>query len=453
MPKISKEYKLCIRSSDASCFVLSLDISKCEEVKYVIKELSYFADSFIAIKIEVLIDITANSINIDGTLKAGYGDRNLTITEDMLKNLVVDPTTGEVNMVNLGGSDKSPYLNTTNNIKVLYKDGKLLVFNTKQEGGSVNLTGSVTGNGSVTYTDGYATVSIDNQTDKQLVINTLENNRMNGSFDKRDTIANVTNQGSLFADTTIKSNGFIEVLGSIKNGLGFKNGDSVSVLNINGQNGIKVDEKLYETGIVVPTIESYGNTNITNANTDSGVVVNGIIQASNGDTTITNDGSQGVTIAGTIDSEVGNVSITNNGTQGVSVTGTIDNDDGNVSITNNGTNGTAISGVINNTVENINITNEAGKLSISGTVENEGKDILVTNNGEGGTDISGNVTNEGDNSIVSITNTNGALNITKTATVKNTSQTADVDNMKITNSGEGLLSIFGKVINKGKGNT
>ena len=377
------------------------------------------------------IDINAENIKIDGTLKAGYGDRNLTITDDMLNNLIVDPNTGEKNMVNLGGSDKSPYLNPTNNIKVLYKDGKLLVFNTKQEGGNVKLTGTVTGNGSVTYTDGYATVSIDNQTNKDLVINGLENNRMNGSFTTSSgTITNVTKQGNLLADTTVTSNGLITILGAVKNGLGYKAGDSTSVLNINGQNGVTVSKKLLETGENIPVIEANGNTNITNANTNSGIIVDGIISASNGDTTITNEGSQGVSVAGTIDSEVGNVSVTNKGTKGIT-----------------------ISGVINNTEENISVTNEAGKLSISGMVENQGKDILVTNNGTGGTEINGTVINSGTDSVVSITNTNGALNITENATVQNTSETADVDNMKISNSGEGLLSILGNVFNLGKGNT
>ena len=377
------------------------------------------------------IDINAENIKIDGTLKAGYGDRNLTITDDMLNNLIVDPNTGEKNMVNLGGSDKSPYLNPTNNIKVLYKDGKLLVFNTKQEGGNIKLTGTVTGNGSVTYTDGYATVSIDNQTNKDLVINGLENNRMNGSFTTSSgTITNVTKQGNLLADTTVTSNGLITILGAVKNGLGYKAGDSTSVLNINGQNGVTVSKKLLETGENIPVIEANGNINITNANTNSGIIVDGIISASNGDTTITNEGSQGVSVAGTIDSEVGNVSVTNKGTKGIT-----------------------ISGVINNTEENISVTNEAGKLSISGMVENQGKDILVTNNGTGGTEINGTVINSGTDSVVSITNTNGALNITENATVQNTSETADVDNMKISNSGEGLLSILGNVFNLGKGNT
>ena len=379
------------------------------------------------------VNIDVQEAKINGTIKAGYGDRNITITSDMLKeeNLIVDPNTGDKNMVNLAGVDKSPYLNETNNIKVLYKDNKLLVFNTKTEGGNVKLTGTVTGNGSVTYTDGYATVSIDNQTNKDLVINGLENNRMNGSFTTSSgTITNVTKQGNLLADTTVTSNGLITILGAVKNGLGYKAGDSTSVLNINGQNGVTVSKKLSETGVNIPVIEANGNTNITNANTNSGIIVDGIISASNGDTTITNEGSQGVSVAGTIDSEVGNVSVTNKGTKGIT-----------------------ISGVINNTEENISVTNEAGKLSISGMVENQGKDILVTNNGTGGTEINGTVINSGTDSVVSITNTNGALNITENATVQNTSETADVDNMKIFNSGEGLLSILGNVFNLGKGNT
>ncbi len=115
-------------------------------------------------------------------MQAGYGDRNIIITEDMIKpeNLVVDPNTGEKNMVDTAYLD-----NSNGNIKVLYVDGKLLVFNTQQEGGNVNFTGSVSGSGTVKYTDGFANVNIQNKTDKELVVNNLTNDRMNGQFTRQ----------------------------------------------------------------------------------------------------------------------------------------------------------------------------------------------------------------------------------------------------------------------------
>jgi hypothetical protein len=134
------------------------------------------------------VSINANNIKIDGAVKAGNSDRNLTITNAMLSSLVVDPTTGETNMINLGGTEKSAYLNGTNNIKALYKDNKIILFNTESTSGSVNLNGTVTGSGTVTYSDGYGTVSVNNQTSKELVVNNLANNYGAGTFEIKDPL-------------------------------------------------------------------------------------------------------------------------------------------------------------------------------------------------------------------------------------------------------------------------
>lgn len=159
------------------------------------------------------VTINASKIKVDGLVQAGYGDRNIIITEDMIKpeNLVVDPNTGEKNMVN------SAYIDNSNgNIKVLYVDGKLLVFNTQQEGGNVNFTGSVSGEGTVKYTNGFANINIQNNTDKELVVNNLANDRLNGQFTNRGTLASdkIINQGHNEAITNIESNGKSVLQGS-----------------------------------------------------------------------------------------------------------------------------------------------------------------------------------------------------------------------------------------------
>ncbi len=444
------------------------------------------------------VNINVQEAKINGTIKAGYGNRNLTITNAMLNNLIVDPNTGERNMVNLGGADKSPYLNATNNIKVLYKDNKLLVFNTKTEGGNVNITGKVTGNGKVTYTNGYATVNIDNQTDKQLVINGLENNRQNGSFANKGTITNVVNQGSNKATTKISSKGNIDILGQIKSGFGFINGDKVSELNISGQNGVKVEEKLSETGEIIATIDTYGNSSITN--TGSSIVIDGIVQNTNGNLTTTNEGLGGTIINGTLKNTTGILTVTNkngellvnetgkvksengtiklNNTTGTGTTikglvdgvngdveilnengellvdtlGIVQNTGNNLTVTNKGDGGATVSGLIKNTGNKLTLENQNEKLYIDGSVENYGNNLEVKNSGSKGVEIEGIVKGDGNNSIVSVTNTNGNLTINENAEVTNESETM-TDNLLVQNNSSGVLDIFGKIFNKNIGNT
>lgn len=317
------------------------------------------------------VDIIAKVITLNGTIKAGYGNRNLTITDDMLTNLVVDPTTGKTNMIDLAGSNKSAYLNETNNIKALYEDGKILLFNTKQEGGNVKLTGTVDGSGKVYYTNGYAKVTIDNQTSADLVVNSLENNRMNGVATANSTTipstitvenqaaSNVEN-GKQIANTSIKSKGLLEIIGSIFNGKNKVAADGTSKLVLSSEKGVNVNKKSDELGNTIATIDAVGDVEIKN--TASSVNVNGVINVENGI-------------------------------------------------------------------------------------------MSITNSGEGGTTFTANakVNANGDNSKIEITNTNGGVTVAEGAEITNNSQTSS-DNVKISNSGKGLLSFFGSIFNK-KGNT
>ncbi len=392
------------------------------------------------------VNIDAQEAKINGTIKAGYGDRNLTITSDMLKeeNLIVDPNTGDKNMVNLAGVDKSPYLNETNNIKVLYKDNKLLVFNTKTEGGNVNITGKVTGNGKVAYTNGYATVNIDNQTDKQLVINGLENNRQNGSFANKGTIANVINQGSNKATTIISSMGSIDILGQVKSGLGFIDGDNVSELNISGKNGVNVKEKLSETGEAIATIDTYGNSSITN--TGSSIVIDGIVQNAGGNLTTTNEGLGGTIINGTLKNTTGALTVTNkNGELLVNETGKIKSENGIIKLNNTTGTGTTIKGLVDGVNGDIEITNENGLLLVdtNGIVQNTGNNLTITNSGNLGTKILGLVSNDGKNLKVE----NKKAGLLVDGTIQNTGE-----NLDVINSGANGATINGLI--KGKeGNT
>ena len=413
------------------------------------------------------ITINANNIIINGTVKAGYSDRNLTITEDMLNNLVVDPTTGEKNMVDLGGSEKSDYLNGTNNIKVLYKDGKLLVFNTKQEGGNVNFTGNVTGNGSVTYTDGYANVSITNNTDKELVVNNLDNNRMNGTFTNTGTLTNITNQGHTSASTTIDSVGAVNIAGIINNAAGADLSEEAGSLQIISENGILVPEKHNESGDVIASINSYGNTSLSNtengsvivdgiinntngklsiANTADGVEINGTVSNTKGSVDISNSGSGSMTVAGVVSNTGGNTTLTNKGNGALTVSGTVSNTGGNTTVDNNGASGLTIAGLLKNETGNTTIKNTSGNLSVSGTVSNVGGNTTAGNEGDGTFEITGTVSNDGGST--KLTNAgDGALNITDSAAITNTN-----GNMTVENNGIKGLAING-ILENTNGNT
>lgn len=403
------------------------------------------------------VDIIAKEIKLNSgsKIQAGYASKSITITNDMLNNLAIDPSTGEKNMLNLGLGNRPTDLNAANNIKALYINGKILLFNTKQEGGSVKLTGTVTGSGAVLYTNGYATVNIDNQTSKTLIVDTLENNRMNGVATANNTTIpstiTVTNQAAANnkATTNIKSKGLIEIIGSIFNGKDKQTSDAVSELNIESNNGFNL---LASEDSPTATIDAVGNVNITNKNSDA-INVNGIVTVSDGNLTISNTGTN-TTISKEIKNDSGDITISNtNGKLELTNNASITNNNGNTSLINNGTDGTQISGVILNEVGNIAITNNAGGLNINTSLTANDGNISTINNGAGGTTFTANakVNAAGGDSKIEITNTNGGVSIAESTEITNESQTSS-DNVKISNSGKGLLSFFGSIFNK-KGNT
>lgn len=411
------------------------------------------------------VDIIAKVITVDGNIKAGYANRSLTITDDMLTNLVVDPTTGKKNMIDLANGNKSAYLNETNNIKALYKNGEIILFNTKQEGGSVKLTGSVDGSGKIYYTNGYANVAIDNKTSAKLVVNSLENNRMNGvatvnnsNVPSTITVENQaagnveTVSGKKMATTKITSTGFLDIIGAIFNGKNKNNeNDGTSKLSVSAQKGVTVNKKTDKTGDTIATIDAVGDVDIVN--TASTVNINGVINVANGDLNIINNGTN-TTITSIIKNETGDITISNkNGKLNLTNTGSIANKNGNISVVNEGANGTEISGVIESEIGNVELANKAGALIVNNSVTVNNGNITMTNNGEGGASFTENakVNAAGTASKIQITNTSGGVTIAEGAEISNKSETSE-DNVKISNSGKGLLSVLGSIFNK-KGNT
>ncbi len=418
------------------------------------------------------ITVNADNIKVDGYVQAGYGDRNVTITDDMLtdENLIVDPNTGEKNMVN------TAYLNKDNNIKVIYDkaNNKLLVFHTKQEGGNVNFTVNVSGKGEVRYTDGYANVTIKNDTKNELVINTLGNDRMNGGFDNKGKFAGTSvNQGHELASTKVTSNGKLNIIGIITHGKNKQTGDETGKLTLKSENGILVNQKRDNDGKVVATIDAVGNSTIENG-ANSGVKISGTI-ANDGNLTVKNNGVDGTEISGTIANEKGNIEITNtkgdilltdtsavkNNEKNPAASGnvTISNTEGsgkltlagllknfgkgNTKITSQGSGGTEITGTVSNNIGKTEVTNEKAGLKVSGTVENKQGNTTVKNNGADGVQVASTGKIDNQNGALDIVNTNGGITVEKGGQVLNNN-----GKMTVTNNGTAGTTIAGTVNNK-----
>ena len=434
------------------------------------------------------VTVNANSIVNNGKVQAGYGDRNITITDDMLTHFVKDSAGNDTEVIDLQGSDVSDYLSENNNIKILYTDAdgdgikEIVVFNTSTEGGNVTFNGTVSGEGEVRYTDGYSNITITNNTDNKLVVNNLANNRMDGSYTTNGTIQQesdkVINQGHDFANTTITSNGTVDVKGLIENAKGKKEEDSTGLLNITSQNGVNILNKLDEKGVQTATIDALGNTTIKNE-TAGGIVVEGLMQTE-GTSNLTNDAEGGITIKDTgivsntnggelnITNNAGNLTITEkgqviaDGTSGIinvkntenagkfSIAGLIKHSGkGDVNVTAQSASGLDITstGKVAATEGNIKITNEKAKLNIEGTVENAKGTTDITNNGDGGLLIaeSGLVTNK--NGTNNITNNNGS------ATISGTVHNDNGANVLTNNSQDGMTVTSTGLVNNNNGTT
>ena len=198
---------------------------------------------------------------------------------------------------------------------------------------------------------------------------------MDGAYTINGTVQQesdkVINQGHDFANTTITSNGTIDVKGLIENSIGSKEGDGTGLLSIASQNGVNILNRLDEFGQQAATINTIGTTTIEN-NTANGIVVVGLMK-NEGTTNITNNADGGITIADT-----GVVSNTNG--EAINIT----NNAGDLTISEKGqviADGT--SGIIN--VKN---TENAGKFSIVGLIKHFGKgDVNVTAQSSSGLDI------------------------------------------------------------------
>ena len=407
------------------------------------------------------IGIKAKNIDISNIkMVAGTSSRTVTITEDMLNNLIEDPTTGEINMINLGG-EISPYLNAVNNIKAVYKDGQIYLFDIAQTDGTIKLetSGNLNlSNVSDMYktSEGYQTIAINNKTSTPINIGKISNLKFDGEISHNGTrITDIgTNTKLDSASTRIDSNGLLTINEPILNNLVYneiektyssenKNGE----LLINSKNGLKINK--------ISEIRNSGNLSIKNE--DKEMQIQGAIY-NTGDITIDKYGSGDSLIVAIINNTDGNINMYNS-------------ENGDFTITNEAL--IFLNKDTNPLLEgNINITNRSntiGNLVILSELINYGQgdvNILVDEGSTSSLDINKNVTaNIGNVSIINkgtkgitindskISTTKGNIIITRDGlaegvTINSDSEIlADKGQIVVTNNGNGGVNISGAVTN------
>ena len=396
--------------------------------------------------------VTNKDINIQGTIETGYSDKSITITDEMIKpeNLIYDPTSGETNMINLGGDKVSFYLNDTNNIKAIYKDGEIYLYNLPKSDslspvsfGNINVTLS----GEIKIANGLQNITIDNQTNAQLNIADITNSDTTGfvhanNLTKTDG-GKVTINTVDYANTNITSKGKLSLNGVIKNSTTTNYDDfpkEKGILNITADNGLEVKQKVESVDYIPTIVDSIlanGKTNIILNNGQGDI--NGNI-TSTGELNIFNKGTGALNLTGDIKNDAsrkvypetliskGLINITNENTGVLNINSYIEETEGNIKVQSNAQ--TNISSTILNNKGNIeiaskglsttndsdiqdiegdiSITNNASNLNLEGYISSEKGNISITNNGNSA-DIAGKISDdEGD---LTITNTKGDMTI------------------------------------------
>ena len=356
-------------------------------------------------------------------------------------NVDIDNKNGSVSIAQ--GSEITLNDNDNKNIDITTETGKLSVSGLVQNSGKGNINLIAKGNSGLEITE---TGKVSNNNGNVTIKNAVNSVVIAGSVQNNTGNVLVTNNGT---DITIS--------GTIENETG-----NTSVTNKNGelmltQSG-KISNKEGSTTLnnegtnttVAGVISNEGN-NISITNAIGELLVSGEMTNIGKDTILTNNGTN-TTISGTIENETGNTSVTN-AIGELLVSGSVSNKGGDSTFTNNGTD-TTIRGTIKNETGNTSITNKGGQLLVSGTTTNTGGNTSVTNNGNDGIvfDTTAVVSNSGDAGKLTVTNTAGGVKIAENAKITNDSKTSE-DNLKIENSGSGLIEIFGHLFNKNKGNT
>ena len=123
-----------------------------------------------------LLKINADNITINGSLYAGVNQKTFTMEEGE-PELEMDPVTGKNILVR----------QAANNIKALYVKGRYLLFSQRETDGSVQFAAvtnseanpefTLGANASIVINHGYSNIYVNNQNEKEIVINNIENTR------------------------------------------------------------------------------------------------------------------------------------------------------------------------------------------------------------------------------------------------------------------------------------
>ena len=416
--------------------------------------------------------LTNKDVNIQGTIETGYSNRNITITEDMIKpeNLIYDPTSGETNLINLGGDKVSFYLNDTNNIKAIYKDGQIYLYNLPEDitDPLVSISDvNVSLSGKVKMANGLQNIIIDNKTNAQLNVANIYNKQFRGGMTPENI--NKTEDGEIIlntvdhATTNITSNGKLSLNGIIQNSIVTNFHDfhkENGILNITANNGLEVkpQTKLIDhIPTTVDSILSHGKTTITLNNgqgdIDGKITTTGELNISNKGTgalnlnsNISNDASRNV-YPETLISE-GIINISNEGTGALNIFGDIDETEGAIKVQSNAQ--TNITGSIYDKKGNIDITSKGLQSSNESKIVTDKGDITITNN-DSNLDLKGYISSESGN--VSIQNNGTSASIAGfisdnkgDLTIRNTKGDMTISSIILHNStnrnAEGMISII-----------
>ena len=270
------------------------------------------------------LNINADEVHItsfpeESNIKTGYSVRGITITDKMLKeeNLIIDPTTGEKNLIKLKDDPKTSALQDDyiqGNIKAIYKDGKIYLYNLpelkKDNGINIVASKGLVAQDAVVSV-GNQSISINNATNKEIVIGDINNTTFNGTVSVSGGVTDSLNAEKhevAFAQTDITSNGKVTINGKVVNGLD-ADGNPVE--------GNPVDRSRL-------SIRAKNGLNIAKHQTYDTITAGGLVELSN-----TDNGS--VNIYGDITNKKGNTNLY--GSDGVSVYGRVHNIDGDVTIT------------------------------------------------------------------------------------------------------------------------
>ena len=263
------------------------------------------------------VNITADEVDIKSgsNIKTGYSLRGITITDKMLKeeNLIIDPTTGEKNLINLGGNQLSPDLNDgviKGNIKAIYQDGRIYVYDLpelKADNGIKIVASKGTVEGIITISTGSQAIEINNKTNKPLVTGDIVNTAVDGQYSVQGgatSTVSLTTQEVINTKIDISSNGKAVINGKIVNGIDGQSGEPLEngELSINAKNGV----------------------DIAKHQTYDSITAGGSVD-------IVNNGSGTLNVYSDITNKKGNTNLY--GSDGVSVYGRVHNVDGDVTIT------------------------------------------------------------------------------------------------------------------------